>query len=109
MWTGELLAHLCADEEAPWADWHGHRLTARELADMLRGYEVTPAQIKRNTKNGEVNRRGYRRATFKDAWDRYLAPPAATAATAATGLASTVADVAAVADTPPATSKEEAQ
>jgi hypothetical protein len=97
MWTSALLAKLHANEEAPWGDWYGHPLTARELANRLRPHGITSTQVRK----GDVNRHGYRRADFEDAWARYLPPPSATAATSATCLARDVADVALVADTPP--------
>jgi uncharacterized protein DUF3631 len=95
LWTSVLLSKLHAIEEAPWGEWHGHPLTARELANLLRPHGIKSVQVRR----GDGNRHGYRRADFEDAWVRYLGSPSATSATSATPLARHVADVAAVADT----------
>jgi hypothetical protein len=96
LWTSQILASLHANEEAPWGEWYGHPLTARELANLLRPHGIKSTQVRK----GDRNRHGYRRADFEDAWTRYLAHPTATAATAATPLARYVADVAPVAGTP---------
>jgi Protein of unknown function (DUF3631) len=70
--TVELLRRLSELEDGPWADWYGKPLTSRGLAKLLEPYRVTP----RNTRvSGEPRQRGYFRADFTDAWDRYVGEP----------------------------------
>ena len=68
--SGELLDSLAAMDEAPWGSLRGEALDARGLARFLRPYGVRPEQLR----VGETKARGYRRAAFEDAWERYLAP-----------------------------------
>jgi len=63
--TSHLIAQLRAMDEAPWAD-----LTAMKLGALLREFEVKSDTIRFPT--GQA--KGYRRADFIDAWDRYCAP-----------------------------------
>lgn len=117
-----ILDRLHRLDEAPWADWYGRPLNARDLAKMLKPFGVSSLDVK----EGGVNKKGYRREHLYDAWNRYLRPEqgeSATAATSATAqvnalgevagsgqrtlpatgtpsLTSGVADVAQVADTP---------
>ena len=91
--TETILGKLHALEEAPWADWYGKPLDARQLAKLLKPYGAKPAVIRIR----DSTPRGYRAADLADAWKRYGG--SATSATSATPLASTVADVALVADT----------
>ena len=91
-----ILDRLHALDESPWGEWYGHRLTARELAKLLKPYGARPVVIR----VGEMTPRGYRAADLHDAWTRYGG--SATSATSETPLASTVADVAPVAHTPAA-------
>ncbi len=44
--TAELLAALNAMEEAPWGDLRGKALESRQLARMLRAYDVKPETIR---------------------------------------------------------------
>jgi Protein of unknown function (DUF3631) len=84
MHTGHILDALHKIDEAPWDDWYGHRLTARELAKLLRPYGVRSADVK----IGGETRKGYRREHLADAWSRYLPEThegvSATSATSAT-------------------------
>jgi len=66
--TAELLAALCADEGAPWGDYRGRTLSPHRLASLLRQYGIRSAQRR---DNGPAVR-GYERADFADAWERYL-------------------------------------
>jgi hypothetical protein len=97
--TEVILGKLHELGEAPWGDWYGHRLTARELAKLLKPYGVKPKVVR----IGEATPRGYQRDHLADPWTRYLPPPhggSATSATSATPLISDVAHVADVAHTP---------
>ncbi|WP_336922378.1 DUF3631 domain-containing protein [Aquipuribacter sp. SD81] len=69
MGTDELLSALHALEESPWDDLRGKSLDGRGLAQRLRKYDIGSHQIK------AINRKGYRREDFEDAWSRYLPPP----------------------------------
>ncbi len=91
--TETILSKLHALDEAPWGDWYGKPLDARQLAKLLKPYGAKPVVVR----IGESTPRGYRAGDLHDAWKRYGG--SATAATAATSLASAVADVADVADT----------
>lgn len=117
-----ILEALRKIPEAPWGDYFGRAVTARDLAKLLKPYGVTATDVK----IGGVTKRGYRRDHLHDPWTRYLPPPhggSATSATSATAqvsgaggvagsrqevlpatgstpLTSEVAQVAQVADTP---------
>jgi hypothetical protein len=69
--TGKLLEALHAMEEAPWRSLRGEALDARGLARLLKPYGVKPEKLR----EGEDTFRGYRRASFEDAWARYLSAP----------------------------------
>ncbi len=69
--TGKMLEALQAMEEAPWGSLRGEALEARGLARLLKPYGVKPETLR----EGENTFRGYRRASFEDAWARYLAAP----------------------------------
>jgi hypothetical protein len=79
-----ILGALHKVSEAPWGDYYGRPLNARDLAKLLKPYQVPPVDVK----VGGINRKGYRREHLHDPWTRYL-PPArgggATPATRATG------------------------
>ncbi|MFF7155336.1 DUF3631 domain-containing protein [Streptomyces sp. NPDC008139] len=69
--TGELLDTLNADPEAPWHEHGPAGLTARKLQMLLADYEIHPA----NRRFSDGQRRGYARADFTDAWNRYCPAP----------------------------------
>jgi hypothetical protein len=68
MWSKDLVAALCGLDESPWANLRGEPLNATRLASMLRPYEVGSAQVR----IGEKSLKGYCRASFYDAWQRYV-------------------------------------
>jgi hypothetical protein len=72
--TGELLERLRADPEAPWIDLGATGLSSRRLASMLREYDITSGNIRFGD---GTQAKGYLRADFIDAWNRY-SPPADT-------------------------------
>jgi len=87
--TTLLLNVLTAMKEAPWGSVaKGQPLDARGLAKKLGEFGIKPAQIRVD----RVVTRGYRRADFVDAWERYCRPSPATAAPSA--LAADAADAA---------------
>lgn len=66
-----IVAGLVKLEEAPWgADQRGDPLDARRLAAMLREYGIKSKTIRL----GITTAKGYERADFADAWNRYLTP-----------------------------------
>jgi Protein of unknown function (DUF3631) len=72
-----LLTRLIVLDESPWKDLgFGRILNARKLAELLRPYEIRPKDVR--TGIGNTVRKAYKKASFKDAWERYL-PPAAPA------------------------------
>ena len=66
--TDELLHHLRQNAESPWAEWGRKGLSARELAAMLRRYDIRPGNVR--LADG-TQRKGYMRHKFLDAWRRY--------------------------------------
>jgi hypothetical protein len=63
-----ILSALHNISEAPWGDYFGRPLNARDLAKLLRPYGVASAQVK----IGGDGRKGYRRDHLYDPWQRYL-------------------------------------
>lgn len=68
--TAELISSLQADDEGPWVSERSP-LTARRLSRLLRPFEITSKQVRL----GSANLKGYERAAFVDAWERYLPVP----------------------------------
>lgn len=81
--SGELCDKLAGLEDRPWVDWHkGKPITPRDLATLLRSFEIKPKDIK--SRGGAV-RKGYVIEDFHDAFARYLsARPEDASATDAT-------------------------
>ena len=75
-----ILKGLHKISEAPWNDYFGRELNARDLAKLLRPYGVRSLDVKVDG----VTRRGYRREHLHDPWTRYLSPPPGESATSAT-------------------------
>jgi hypothetical protein len=69
LYTSSILEALHQLEDAPWADWYGHPLTTRELAKLLRPYQVESKNVR---EHGGAPRKGYARADLHDAWVRYV-------------------------------------
>ncbi|OKH90423.1 DUF3631 domain-containing protein [Streptomyces uncialis] len=65
--TDDLLFALNGDAEAPWAEWGRNGLTPRGLGALLRDYTIASG----NVRVGEIQRKGYTRNKFADAWRRY--------------------------------------
>jgi hypothetical protein len=66
--TDELLHHLRQNAESPWAEWGRNGLTARDLAGMLRQFDIKPGNVR--LADG-TQRKGYMRNKFLDTWRRY--------------------------------------
>jgi hypothetical protein len=69
LYTSTILEALHQLEDAPWADWYGHPLTTRDLAKLLRPYQVESKNVR---EHGGAPRKGYARADLQDAWARYV-------------------------------------
>jgi len=69
--TEAILERLRGLDEAPWADIHGKPIDAGGLARRLSPYGVKS----RNVRPEGSQAKGYERASFADAWDRYLPSP----------------------------------
>ncbi|MER6826570.1 DUF3631 domain-containing protein [Streptosporangium sp. NPDC000563] len=71
--TANLLERLKADTEAPWADYGqgAAGLTAMKLGVILREYDIRSTTIR--FPSGQA--KGYQRADFTDAWNRYCPTP----------------------------------
>ena len=70
--TAALIDKLVEDEERPWATWAkgGKPITANHLWRLLRKYSIASEDVYPN----EIRAKGYRRARFEEAWERYLMP-----------------------------------
>jgi hypothetical protein len=66
--TGKLLEQLLKPDDAPWRSLRGEPLDATKLARLLKPYRIRPEKLR----DGSDTFRGYRRASFEDAWERYL-------------------------------------
>jgi hypothetical protein len=66
--TGRILDRLRDPDDAPWRALWGEPLDANRLARMLKPYDIRPEKMR----EGSDTFRGYRRASFEDAWERYL-------------------------------------
>jgi hypothetical protein len=69
--TSVLLDRLKSETEAPWADYGPAGLTAMRLGVILREYEIRSANIR----FPDTQAKGYQRADFLDAWERYCPLP----------------------------------
>jgi hypothetical protein len=66
--TGKLLERLREPDDAPWRSLRGEPLDANKLARLLKPYSIRPEKLR----EGSDTFRGYRRASFEDAWERYV-------------------------------------
>jgi len=67
MTTSGILEDLQRLEEAPWGDLYGKPLQPRQLARMLKQYEVKSTKVKVEGRSLQ----GYRREDLWEAWERY--------------------------------------
>jgi Protein of unknown function (DUF3631) len=66
-----VIDDLTSDPEKPWAEWsRGKPITEKGVATLLHEYRI----CSRNVGPKEAQAKGYRRADFADAWERYLCP-----------------------------------
>ncbi|MFC0624736.1 DUF3631 domain-containing protein [Kribbella deserti] len=69
--TSVLLERLRNDSEAPWATMGAAGLTAMKMGNLLRDFEIRSDTIR--FPSGQA--KGYYRADFVDAWNRYCPAP----------------------------------
>jgi hypothetical protein len=86
--TETIRDALAKISEAPWADYFGRQVNARDMAKLLKPYGITSTDVK----IGGTNRKGYRREHLHDAWRRYLPPGQGGSATSATSATAQVND-----------------
>ncbi|NAS21968.1 DUF3631 domain-containing protein [Herbidospora sp. NEAU-GS84] len=67
--TAVLLERLKDDPESPWVDYGPAGLTAMKLGVLLREYDIRSTTIRFPPPTGQA--KGYQRADFADAWQRY--------------------------------------
>jgi hypothetical protein len=70
LYSATILDALHKLDEAPWADWYGHLLRPRELATLLRPYDLRPKTVREGGTGRPL--KGYARVDLHDAWRRYL-------------------------------------
>ena len=97
MHSESILDELRKISEAPWNDYFGRPLNARDLAKLLRPYGVRSVDV--NT--ARVNKKGYRREHLHEPWHRYLPPARRGSATSATSATAQVSEPGEVADVAP--------
>jgi len=67
--SSQLVEELVKFEARPWPEFRrGRPLTVRQLAWLLRPFEIQPKKFR----FGDSTARGYERDQFADAWNRYL-------------------------------------
>ncbi|MFC1660332.1 DUF3631 domain-containing protein [Gemmatimonadota bacterium] len=71
----EITDALVKMEDRPWPEWRrGQPLTTRALARILKPYEIGPKGLRWDEEGHKPGTRGYVRADFSEAWERYLPP-----------------------------------
>jgi hypothetical protein len=71
--TTTLINRLRSDPEAPWSDHGPAGITPMRLSTMLREYDIRSATVRFGEPIGQA--KGYYRADFTDAWQRYCPSP----------------------------------
>jgi hypothetical protein len=77
MTTKALIDALCSDKERPWATWNKNEkpITDRQIARLLSEFRMIISETVHPNETGEVkDAKGYKRARFAEAFDRYLTP-----------------------------------
>lgn len=70
--TQAILDELHRMDERPWPEWNrGRPISARGLAKQLQPFGIAPSSIR---VSGELTQKGYRLASFADAFIRYISP-----------------------------------
>ena len=64
-----VIEELTADAEKRWAEWsRGKPITEKGVATLLHEYHI----VSRTVGPKDARAKGYRKADFEDAWERYL-------------------------------------
>lgn len=78
IFTSDLIAELCRDEERPWKTYvKGREMTPKHLAGKLREYKIGSCSVR----VGENTGKGYKFEQFADAIKRYVPIPSNSAVT----------------------------
>jgi hypothetical protein len=65
----DLIQKITVDPDSEWAEWRaGKPITQMQLARLLKPYGISPEPVRIGTRQV----RGYVRARFTEAWERYL-------------------------------------
>lgn len=65
----DVIQKITADQDLDWVEWkNGKPITQKQLANLLKRYGITPERVW----IGGRRIRGYLRAHFIEAWERYL-------------------------------------
>ena len=65
----DLIEALCADDERPWSTFkQGAKITARQVATKLRGFDIKSKSLRINDRV----MKGYELQDFEDSFQRYL-------------------------------------
>jgi Protein of unknown function (DUF3631) len=70
LYSTTILDRLHKLEDAPWGDWYGRLLSTRDLAKLLRPYQVRARNLREHGTGAP--RKGYTRADLHEPWSRYL-------------------------------------
>jgi hypothetical protein len=75
-----LITALTSDPEKPWQEFKiGKPITHRQLATLLKQFGIISKSVRiKREPVGEAVMKGFERAQFTDAWNRYLPPGALT-------------------------------
>jgi putative DNA primase/helicase len=66
----DLITGLTTDPEKPWGEWRrGKPITQKQLAGLLRPFDIISETVH---PPGLPHGKGYKRASFEPAWERYL-------------------------------------
>lgn len=70
LYTTTIIEKLCKIDDAPWSEWYGKEITARQLAALLKPWGVES----RDVREGGTGRnlKGYYAADLHDPWQRYV-------------------------------------
>jgi hypothetical protein len=72
LFSETLVKALHALEERPWSEWGQQRkpMSKTQLAGLLRPFDIRPTTVDITS----IKAKGYHKADFADAWERYLSP-----------------------------------
>jgi putative DNA primase/helicase len=73
LFSEDLVKALHALEERPWSEWGQQQrkpMSKTQLAGLLRPFDIRPTTVD----IASMKAKGYHKADFADAWERYLAP-----------------------------------